>query len=151
MWQFRVNDRLKYWRDFRNHISELNFISALKETEELWRTAPFVTYYLDPGDPNNWPDPWTLLAENYYCDVAKSLGIVYTIYLSGHRSQAEDLLLSIEYDQQEKYQYNLACFDSGKYILNYWPGEIVNKEQVQKQAMKVLYQYSSKDLALEKY
>jgi hypothetical protein len=41
--------------------------------------------------------------------------------------------------------------DQGKYIINYWPYEIVNTKQLEETQLTLLYQYSSTDLALEKY
>jgi len=90
-----------------------------------------------------------LLAENYYCDVAKSLGILYTIYFTSHR--AVDLKLHMYYDYEDKERYTVAWIDQGKYILNYWPYEIVNTKQIEEKQLHLLYQYSSTDLQLEKY
>ena len=149
MWNLRTNDRLSEWKDFRHKISDLPLAQALAETNQLWSTAPYVTYYLDPSEPNTWPDPWTLLAENYYCDVAKALGILYTIYFSSHKQV--DMQLRLYYDYKDKDRYNVVWLEDGKYILNYWPYEIVNTEQVEEKQLQLLYQYSSKDLQLEKY
>ena len=149
MWNLRTNDRLSEWKDFRHKISDLPLAQALTEINQLWSTAPYVTYYLDPSEPNSWPDPWTLLAENYYCDVAKALGILYTIYFSSHKQI--DMQLRLYYDYKDKDRYNVVWLDNGKYILNYWPYEIVNTEQVEEKQLQLLYQYSSKDLQLEKY
>ena len=148
-WNLRVNDRLAQWKDFRHDLSRLPIESAVEELNRMWSSAPFVTYYLDPSDPTNWPDPWTLLAENYYCNVAKSLGILYTIYFTSHRNVALDL--RVYYDYKDKERYTVACLDDGKYILNYWPYEIVNTKLVEEKQMQLLYRYSSTDLALEKY
>ena len=95
-WNLRVNDRLAEWKNFRHKLSDLPLDQAIRELNGMWSTAPYVNYYLDPSEPNSWPDPWTLLAENYYCDVAKSLGILYTIYFTSHR--AADLKLHMYYD-----------------------------------------------------
>jgi hypothetical protein len=148
-WNLRANDRLAQWKDFRHTLSDLPLNQAIQELNNLWSTAPFVTYYLDPSDPNNWPDPWTLLAENYYCDVAKALGIVYTIYFTSHKDI--DLEIRVYYDYKDKNRYNVVCIDGGKYILNYYPYEIVNTELVEEKQLQLLYQYSSKDLSLDKY
>jgi hypothetical protein len=148
-WNLRVNDRLAEWKDFRHELSDLPLADALEELNQLWSTAPFVTYYLDPSEPHSWPDPWTLLAENYYCDVAKSLGIVYTIYFTSHKSV--DLEIRTYYDYKDKNRYNIVWIDQGKYILNYWPYEIVNTQQIEEQKLDLLYKYSSKDLQLDKY
>jgi len=148
-WNLRVNDRLAEWKDFRHELDRLPLESAVIELNNMWSTAPFVNYNLDPSDPNTWPDPWTLLAENYWCDVAKALGILYTIYFTHHRNTPMEL--RVYYDYKDKQRYTVAWLDDGKYILNYWPYEIVNTKQVEEKQLHLLYQYSSTDLALEKY
>ncbi len=147
-WNLRINDRLTQWKDFRHKLDALPLEHALGELNQLWSSAPYVTYYLDPSDPKSWPDPWTLLAENYYCNVAKALGIIYTIYFTSHKVDVE---LRTYYDYKEKNRYNLSWFSKGKYILNYYPYEIVNTEQIEEQKLDLLYRYSIKDLHLEKY
>lgn len=148
-WNLRLNDRLAQWKDFRHRASDLPLPKALQEVNALWSTAPYVTYYLPPDRPEEWPDPWTLLAENYYCDIAKALGMLYTIYFTSHKST--NLELRIYYDYKNKDRYNLSFVDQGKYILNYWPHEIVNTKQIEEKQLQLLYRYSSKDLQLEKY
>ena len=148
-WNLRVNDRLAEWKDFRHELDRLPLESAVIELNNMWSTAPFVNYNLDPSDPNTWPDPWTLLAENYWCDVAKALGILYTIYFTHHRNTPMEI--RVYYDYKDKQRYTVAWLDNGKYILNYWPYEIVNTKQIEETQLHLLYQYSSTDLALEKY
>lgn len=148
-WNLRVNDRLAEWKDFRHELDRLPIETAVVELNNMWSTAPFVNYNLDPSDPNTWPDPWTLLAENYWCDVAKALGIIYTIYFTHHRNTPMEL--RVYYDYKDKQRYTVAWLAEGKYILNYWPYEIVNTKQVEEKQLHLLYQYSSTDLALEKY
>ncbi len=148
-WNLRTNDRLSQWKDFRHKLGDLPLEKAVIELNQMWSTAPFVTYYLDPSDPDNWPDPWTLLAENYWCDVAKALGIVYTIYFTSHKHVP--LEIRVYYDYNDKSRYTVAWIDNGKYILNYWPYEIVNTKQVEEKDLHLLYQYSIDDLALAKY
>jgi len=148
-WNLRINDRLSQWKDFRHKISDLPLDQAVIEVNYMWSTAPFVTYYLDPSDTSQWPDPWSLIAENYYCDVAKSLGIMYTLYFSSHKSISAEI--QVYYDYKEKVRYHLVSIDNGKYILNYYPYEIVNTKQVEDNQLQLLYQYSSTDLALDKY
>ena len=148
-WNLRVNDRLTQWKDFRHQLDRLPLESAVVELNNMWSTAPFVNYNLDPSDPKTWPDPWALLAENYWCDVAKSLGIVYTIYFSSHKPTPVEI--RVYYDYKDKTKHCVAWLDDGKYILNYWPYEIVNTKQIEEKQLQLLYQYSSTDLQLEKY
>ena len=148
-WNLRINDRLTQWKDFRHQLDRLPIESAVVELNNMWSTAPFVNYNLDPSEPKTWPDPWALLAENYWCDVAKSLGIAYTIYFSSHKSTPMEI--RVYYDYKDKTKHCVAWLDHGKYILNYWPYEIVNTKQIEEKQLQLLYQYSSTDLQLEKY
>lgn len=148
-WNLRVTDRLTQWKDFRGKLSDLPLDKAVAELNAMWSTTPYVTHYLNPDEPQQWPDPWTLIAENYYCNLAKALGIIYTIYFTGHKHT--DLQLKICYDYSSKERYNLVYIDGGKYILNYWPYEIVNTKLVEDKQLQLLYQYTTHDLALEKY
>jgi hypothetical protein len=148
-WNLRVSDRLSQWKDVRHTLSDLPLESAVAELNQMWSTAPFIGYYLPPDNPVEWPDPWTLLAENYYCDVAKSLGMLYTIYFTSHKTVP--LELRVYYDFKEKNRYNVVWIDDGKYILNYWPYEIVNTKQIEETELQLLYSYTTEDLQLDKY
>jgi hypothetical protein len=148
-WNLRVNDRLAQWKDFRRSLDHLPIDSAIEQVNQFWSRAPGVGYYLSPDDPKDWPDPWTLLAENYYCDIAKALGIVYTIYFTGHKNLKPEI--RVYYDTNTKERSNVAWLADGKYILNFYPYAIVNTVEVEKMQLQLLYQYSSTDLQLEKY
>lgn len=148
MWTLKPDERLREWQSFRQKISNLSLESACQETAHLWSYAPYVNYYLDPSAPQNWPDPWTLLYENYYCDLAKSLGMLYTLYLSNHRSYDIELIIAIDY--KDRTGYNLVNLDKGKYILNFSFDTVVNKKQLPK-TLNTNYSYTAQDLKLEIY
>jgi hypothetical protein len=148
MFQLKAEDRLKSWRDFRTTLESLPIEQALARTAEFWAGAPFVPYNLDPANPQNWPDPWTLVYENSYCDVAKCLGIVYTISLTKHKDVGIEF--RIYQDPKTRYEYNLAWFAQGKYILNMVDGEVLNNKQFDK-SLKLIKQYSEAQLQLENY
>jgi hypothetical protein len=148
-WNLRVNDRLAQWKDFRRDLDNLSFDDAVKQVNQFWSTAPWVNYNLSPDNPKEWPDPWALLAENYWCDVAKALGIVYTIYFTSHKNLAPEIRVYYDYDTKDR--YTVVWLADGKYILNFYPVAIVNTDEVEKMQLQLLYQYSSIDLALEKY
>ena len=149
MWNLRVNDRLAAWKDFRHELSDLPLDKAVTTLNQFWSPAPVVNYYLTSDTVKDWPDPWTLIAENYYCDVAKALGMLYTIYFTSHKSVPMDY--RVYYEPGTKDKINVAYIDKGKYILNYYPYEIVNTQYVEQKQLKLLYQYSTTDLQLEKY
>jgi len=148
-WTLRTSDRLAQWKIFRRELDQLPIEEAVIKLNDMWSSAPYVAHYLSADDTENWPDPWELLAENYYCNLAKALGIIYTIYFTGHNNI--DIELRVYYDYKTKDRYNVVYIDNGKYILNYWPYEIVNTTQVDDQQLQLLYQYSVKDLQLDQY
>ena len=149
MFQLRTEDRLRSWREFRLSIDALPLEQALTQTIELWGEAPFVPYNLDIDCPEEWPDPWTLLEENIYCDIAKCLGIVYTITLSKHRKNL-DIEFRAYKDMNTGYEYNLAWINQGKYIINMIDGEIVNNKQFDK-TLVLKQTYTAVDLKLDYY
>ena len=149
MWNLEADKRIACWRDFRKKISLLPLEEALTQTLELWAGAPFVPFNLDIKDVANWPDPWTLIEENRYCDIAKCLGIVYTITLSDHKTDL-DIELRVYVDPATGYEYNLAWINQGKYILNMVDREIVNNKQFDK-TLKLKHQYKAVDLKLDYY
>ena len=146
MWNLLPSERLRCWHDFRNSINKENFEEAIKQTSHLWSYAPYVNHYLTTDQIDNWPGPWELVYENYYCDLAKALGMLYTIYLSSHQCELE---IRIYNDPSTKEQYNLVYIDKGKYVLNYVYDEVVNKTQVADN-LRLVKKLSTTDLKLEK-
>lgn len=149
MFQQSAEDRLKSWREFRHSLDNLPLEEALERTAQFWARAPFYPYYLDPADPAMWPDPWNLIMENVYCDLAKCLGIVYTVLLTTHRSALE-FEMRVYKDPATGYEYNIAWINQGKYILNLIDGQVVNKEQFDK-TLQLKKVYSAEDIKLENY
>jgi hypothetical protein len=150
MFQLRTEDRLRSWREFRSSIGNLSLKDALSKTAEFWANAPFTPYYLDSDTTETWPDPWQLIDENVYCDIAKSLGIIYTMLLTNHKNDL-DIELRIYVDTTTGAEYNLAWFNQGKYILNLVDREVVNNEQFDETVFKLKRLYSSLELKLENY
>jgi hypothetical protein len=148
MWKLSAPDRLEQWKRFRKNINELEFEQALEEVAKFWARAPFTPFYLEQSQPETWPDPWTLIAENYYCDIAKALGILYTIHLSDHNSH--DLRIQVYKQHGTLYQYNLVWVDGGKYVLNLESEEVVNKKSIPDNLVHVI-EYSSTELKLDRY
>ena len=123
MWKLPSADRLEQWKRFRREINLLPFEQALEQTAKFWSRAPFTPFYLDHDKPDSWPDPWTLIAENCYCDLARALGILYTISLLD-RADLTDAALVLSQDG-----HNLVMVDKSKYILNWNPDTVVNTSQ----------------------
>jgi hypothetical protein len=68
-----------------------------------------------------WPDPWDLLADNYFCSLAKALGIVYTIHMLS-RPDITCTELATNADSAD----NLVLVNKGKYILNWEAERLLN-------------------------
>lgn len=118
MWPNNFADRLKSWADLREQAQTQDLEQALNTINTWWFNTPWKSYYLHWDDQLNWPDPWQLLSDNIYCEVARGLGILYTISMIEHPAVASaDLVLTED-------GHNLVLVNKEKYILN-WEREIV--------------------------
>lgn len=137
MFKLAATERLTRWREFRKSLDNLPLDAACQAVSDFWQSCPFSPFYLDVDKPSEWPNPWTLIEENYYCDIAKALGILYTIKFTKHNPDVE---LRVYYDPDTKYSYNLVWIEGGKYVINLVNDEVVNKEHVTKNLkLKVKY------------
>ena len=80
MFNLYGNERLTEWKKFRDSLESCS--DPLTRVAELWATAPFVNPYIDPNNPNEWPDPWHLVLDSKLDELAISLGMLYTIKLT---------------------------------------------------------------------
>ena len=120
MWPKTFDQRLADWYNLRTFCKNQPIDQALSTIAGWWNLAPWQPYYLHWDDQKDWPDPWQLLNDNVYCDLAKALGILYTITLMDRADMTPvDLVLT----QDER---NLVLVDKTKYILNWTPGIVVN-------------------------
>lgn len=136
----RYEDRLPAWYSLRSiPLADQQF---LLEVNDFWQFAPQVKPTFDWRDPQNWPDPWELIRENNQSDLARALGIVYTIILSGRQHLVESTMLSLCTDNAVL-ETNLVLVDQGKYVLNWAPREILN---INLQQLSVIRSVSVVDL-----
>jgi hypothetical protein len=148
MWKLEPSERVAQWRDFRKTLGDVSLEQALHDVSKFWNGAPFTPYYLDTSEPEKWPDPWTLIYDNYYCDIAKCLGIIYTITLTEH-GKSLDVELRVYKDPSTGHEYNLAWIDQGKYVLNMLGDEIVNNKHIDN--LTLVRSFTADDLHLENY
>jgi hypothetical protein len=146
MWKLETGERLARWRDFRKSLDDLSLPDAAQATAEFWQSCPFNPYYLDPADPESWPNAWDLITENYYCDLAKALGIVYTLHFSKHDANLNPEI-HIYNDPETGYVYNLSVLAGGKYVINFLDNKIVNIESIKKK-LELKRCYTSVELKL---
>ena len=148
LWMLREEERLAKWREFRLGLDMLPFEDAIKETVHLWSYAPFVTHFLDRVPVTDWPDPWSMLIDNTYCDQAKAYGMLATLFLSAH-GQSHKFSLVNGQGSTSLEEYSLVWIDEGKYVLNYIHDEVISNEQIEN--FTLLSCYTIEDLHLDNY
>lgn len=128
MWPQTFEERLVEWKNLRTQAQDLPADKALLAINQWWWTTPQVNHYIHWDDWRVWPGPWDLLADNIYCDLARALGIMYTVMMVPQFNLSEVQLIRTD-------DGNLVLVDDGKYTLNYYPSDIVNiaSERSQKQ------------------
>lgn len=140
MWPSTFASRLESWNALRDSCQNLPLEQTLEIINTWWFNVPWRPYYLHWDDQPNWPDPWQLLSDNHYCDLARALGILYTITLLDRVDlTSAELVLTEEGD-------NLVLVENLKYILNWDKDTIVNtiqainiKKQLTQLAVKKQY------------
>jgi hypothetical protein len=124
IWPDSFSARLTSWNQLRQQVQHLPAESALTDINNWWFDAPWRPYYLHWDDQKTWPDPWQLLSDNEYCEVARGLGILYTITLLNRADMAPlDLILT-------ESGHNLVLATKEKYILNWEVNNIVNTNHI---------------------
>jgi hypothetical protein len=120
MWPHTFDARLKNWYALRTECQTLPIETALKQINQWWFGCPWRPYYLHWDEQHNWPDPWQLLSDDVYCEVARGLGILYTINLLDRADLPPARLILTQSG------HNLVLVDNSKYILNWDKDNIVN-------------------------
>jgi hypothetical protein len=122
MWPVTFTDRLSSWADLRSKCQSVDIESALTAINSWWFRSPWQPYYLHWDDQSKWPDPWQLLSDNVYCELARGLGILYTVSLLDRADMADATLVLTEDST------NLVQVAKEKYILNWNRDSIVNNK-----------------------
>jgi hypothetical protein len=131
MWPKTFSARLESWNLLRDQCQNLPIKQVLEHINAWWFRAPWCPYYLHWDDQAIWPDPWQLLSDDVYCEVARGLGIMYTVTLLDRADMMPvDLVLTSD-------ERNLVQVGQTKYILNWESDSVVNTFQ----AVKIKRQY----------
>lgn len=80
MFNLHGTEKLVEWKGIRDKLETSE--SPLEEVVDLWSNAPFVSNYIDPFDSKTWPDPWRLVLDGKFDDLAICLGMLYTLQLT---------------------------------------------------------------------
>ena len=122
-WPVTFSARLESWNLLRDQTQNLSIDLALNKINSWWFQAPWRPYYLHWDDQSTWPDPWQLLSDDVYCDLARALGILYTISMLDRADMASASMVLTEAGD------NLVLVAKEKYILNWSPDSVVNTFQ----------------------
>jgi hypothetical protein len=110
------NERLIKWKQFRDSLELSN--TPLSDVAEFWSHAPFVNPFLDPKQPDTWPDPWHLVIDGKLDDLAICLGMLYTIKLT---QRFTDTVCEIHMSMLPKDRYSKFFLVADNSVLNYEP------------------------------
>lgn len=123
IWHDSFAVRLASWNLLRDQCQHVPAQAALEHINSWWFRAPWRPYYLHWDDQATWPDPWQLLSDDVYCEVARGLGILYTVTLLDRADLAPAELILTQDDA------NLVLVAKEKYILNWSADTVVNTNQ----------------------
>ena len=132
-WPATFEARLDSWNQLRTQVADQPVESALENINSWWFQSPWTAYHLHWDDQITWPDPWQLLSDNMYCEVARGLGILYTITCL-NRGDMDSAELVLTNDGR-----NLVLVDKSKYILN-WDRTVVLNTSSEIEVKKSLHQ-----------
>lgn len=136
IWPHTFEERLSAWYALRHAAQHQDLDKALVNINDWWWRAPIANQTLPRRDTESWPGPWDLLAQNSFCELARALGMLYTVMMLARTDLVHLELI-------ETKETNLVQVAHGKYILNWSPGTIVNNESLQSE---VLWSFSSSAL-----
>ena len=137
----RTEDRILEWRKFRKSL--ITWPSDLDTVAKTWAKAP-IRNYLTQDHSEQWPQPWDLISDNCYCDIAVALGMFYTLYHSSYPHKETLRMVGYKLRSEHK-EFNLVLCEEEKYVLNYELGGVVNIPDVS-QLGTVTYNYTAADL-----
>jgi hypothetical protein len=126
-------DRLTQWKEFRNSLEISN--TPFNDVAKFWSQAPFVSPYLNPQTPTEWPDPWHLVLDSRLDDLAIALGMLYTIKLTRRFMDSKCEIHTSMSDKEKKY---ILVVDS-QYVLNWQYGDVVDFDNISKDETSLIW------------
>ena len=142
MWDTSIQDRLSIWFSFRRRLNRLPFEQAVQEVNAFWRRAPISSQYYCCDMVNDWPDPWQLLVDNTYDNIARGLGMLYTISLTKHKPDVDFLCIR---SKEQSCEEALVWVNQGKYVLN-WDVEVGVNTTLQLDTYTTINRINAQDL-----
>lgn len=114
MFDQHSTDRLIEWKKFRTQLEVSD--TPFKDVADFWSRAPFVSPYLDPNSPVDWPDPWHLIIDGKFDELAISLGMLYTLKLTDRFMKSKYEIHMSMLDDKKRSVFFLVV--DNKHVLN---------------------------------
>ena len=135
MFDLYSTDRLTEWKKFRCALETDS--EPLSKVIELWSKAPLVNRYLDQNNPSSWPDPWRLILDGKFDDLAICLGMLYTIQLTDRFSRENLKIYTIKnLDVSTGFCVSVA----DRLFLNLHYGQISDIQEFNRHETNMLYE-----------
>lgn len=131
-------ERLAAWKEFRESLETSE--SPFQDVANLWSQAPFVSPYLDPQNPTEWPDPWHLILDLRLDDLAIALGMLYTIKLTHRFIDTECEIHKSTFPNKNEPSYILIV--DKKYVLNLEYKNVVDVEELKNIETRLIWSKS---------
>jgi len=135
MWPSTFEERLVEWNHLRSRAKSEILSDRLLMINDWWWRAPMVRSTLSWQQRDQWPDAWDLLNASGWCDLARALGMLYTVMIID-QDDVHDVHLV------ESCQGNLVLVNQGLYILNWSPRQLLN---IQSSQLEIKRSVSSKE------
>ena len=119
MWARTFDARLASWNQLRSAVAAMPADQCLHAVNAWWFDTPWRAYHLHWDDQPTWPNPWQLLDDNLFCELARGLGMLYTISLLDRSDIQDAELIDTGSD-------NLVLVEQKKYILNWDRDQLLN-------------------------
>lgn len=129
------------WKDLRRSVADMPLMhDKLTTVCDFWQRAPLSKPYIDYLLPNTWPDPWCILDTRLLDESTVSIGIFYTLLLSGDPAlSADNLRLCLVRNHHEHWE-RLVCIVQERYVLNQRMHEITDRASLLD--MYILHSYT---------
>ena len=129
-------DRIAAWKQFRDTLEISDH--PLEDVAELWSHAPFVSAYLDPYSPQQWPDPWQLILDLRLDDLAIALGMLYTIKLTQRFIKTKCEIHMLMIPGKNETEFVLIVDDA--HVLNHACRTVCSVEEIKDFAASIIWQ-----------
>ena len=138
MFDLYDTDRLIKWRQFRDNLE--TSLTPLEDVTQFWSRAPFVSSYLNPRTPDEWPDPWHLVLNSKLDELAIVLGMLYTLKLT-QRFIASRFEIHMSTTEASRYSKYFLVVDN--HVLNLEYGCVLPTVELGKVETSIIWTNSS--------